>query len=337
MSSLYLDRQSTRIDLREGVLIIENESGEQTRWPQRLIERLIVHGQTLISASTITRLAEAGTHLLFLGGRSAERHAQLTGSLHNDARIRLAQMRIFADPELAYRYAHHWVSHKLQAQVQLLEEQSKARPDRRKDFFDGLQTLTRIRIELQAMRASGTIARLRGLEGAAAAAYFPAYFSALPPSVAKGQRSRRPPKDPANACLSLGYTLLYARTSQACIQAGLDPAIGTLHGLAHGRAALACDLMEPHRAAIDHLVWQLFRSEELRTHHFASDGGPGYLLGKAGRSLFYRAIEDCFQQGLARQLERQARALAKLLLRQAQRLDTPEHWQAIWDSETITA
>ena len=51
---------------------------------------------------------------------------------------------------------------------------------------------------------------LRGLEGAGAAAYFDGFGDLLPERLKFRSRNRRPPKDPVNAALSLGYTLLHA-------------------------------------------------------------------------------------------------------------------------------
>ena len=162
-----------------------------------------------------------------------------------------------------------------------------------------------------------SLASLRGLEGAAAAAYFAAYFSAFAPALGATTRNRRPPKDPVNAVLSLSYTLLYSQASSACWAAGLDPALGALHTLVHNRAALACDLMEPHRPRIDLWVWQLFRSETLRPEHFGHDGAGACLLGKAGRSHFYGAWEAIAKQQ-SRSLLRQARHLARTFDAQSQ-------------------
>jgi hypothetical protein len=66
-----------------------------------------------------------------------------------------------------------------------------------------------------------------------------------------GGRNRRPPRDPANAVLSLGYTLLHFEAVRACYGAGLDPMIGFFHNLDFGRESLACDLVEPLRPRLD--------------------------------------------------------------------------------------
>ena len=60
-------------------------------------------------------------------------------------------------------------------------------------------------------------------------------------------RTRRPPRDRANALLSFCYALLRAECEAALEGVGLDPQVGYLHALRPGRPALALDLMEELR------------------------------------------------------------------------------------------
>ena len=93
--------------------------------------------------------------------------------------------------------------------------------------------------------------RLRGIEGAAAAAYFQGFTRLFPPSLEFTGRNRRPPRDPVNAVLSLSYTPLHFEAVQAVCAAGLDPLIGFYHELVFGRESLASDLIEPLWPKVD--------------------------------------------------------------------------------------
>jgi CRISPR-associated protein Cas1 len=150
------------------------------------------------------------------------------------------------------------------------------------------------------------------LEGAAAAAYFQAFFQAFAPSLNVHQRKRRPPPDPVNAMLSLSYALLTSLAVQALWRTGLDPAIGFLHSLAHGRPALACDLIEPRRAEVDLWVQAQFRDRHLRAESFGHDGSGACLLGKAGRAHFYPAWDE-LARSLYRKMYQHSRHLTHYL------------------------
>jgi CRISPR-associated protein Cas1 len=97
---------------------------------------------------------------------------------------------------------------------------------------------------------------LTGLEGAGAAAYFRAYATLFAPSREFSRRRRRPPPDPVNVCLSLGYTLLHHEAVRELQVVGLDPLLGFLHVSERGRESLASDIVEPLRPHVDEWVWR---------------------------------------------------------------------------------
>jgi CRISP-associated protein Cas1 len=319
MSTLYIDRQGSQLSTQTGVLHITTPDGKaDRRLPLKYIDRVVLRTDTQLSSKVLCTLAEHGVNLVALGGRGGQQIAQITGTGHNDARRRWQQVLALSQPATCTQLAQAIVHSKVKRQRATLAHISAARPDLRKPLHDGQQRLSRILQTLhpQTQTDTGTqhtLDQLRGLEGAAAAQYFDAYFSAFAPALGATRRNRRPPRDPVNAVLSLSYTLLYAQATAACWAAGLDPALGALHTISHGRAALACDLMEPHRPHTDHWVWQLFRADHLRAEHFGQDGSGACLLGKAGRSIFYAAWEQHAPQP-QRSLQRYARALAQSLM-----------------------
>lgn len=180
------------------------------------------------------------------------------------------------------------ISGKLRRQHALLLQGEHRRPDARNALFDARDTITRIQAQLMGQTAD--IPRLRGMEGAAARAYFQGLTALFPPVLRFHGRNRRPPRDPVNACLSLGYTLLHFDAVRAAHAAGLDPLIGFYHRPSFGRESLASDLIEPLRPIVDRWVWLLFRDEELRESHFSLCDG-GCFLGKVGRRRFYHRWE----------------------------------------------
>lgn len=54
-------------------------------------------------------------------------------------------------------------------------------------------------------------------------------------AASSGERNRRPPKDPINACLSFAYALLATIVEGLVLQASLDPLLGALQQPAYGR------------------------------------------------------------------------------------------------------
>lgn len=316
MSTLYIDRQGAQLSAKAGVLRVTTPDGKADRsLPVKYLDRIVLRTNTQLDSQTLCNLAENSVNLIALGGRGGQQLAQITGTPHNDARRRWNQVLTLSQPSACAQLAQAIVQAKVKRQRATLAHISAARPDLRKPLQDGQQKLSRITDTLTTVPMPGdqSLDRLRGLEGAAAAMYFEAYFCAFAPALGATTRNRRPPKDPVNAILSLSYTLLYTQATAACWAAGLDPALGALHTLTHGRAALACDLMEPFRPQTDLWVWEQFRSGLLRPEHFGHDGGGACLLGKAGRGHFYSAWEQQTSH-LQRSLQRYARAFASGLM-----------------------
>jgi CRISPR-associated protein Cas1 len=249
-----------------------------------------------------------------MGGRGGQRVAHLLGRPAGDARARIAQCQRVADEPWASAWSRAIVRAKLRGQQRLLCTAELERPDLRKPLRDAQATLAGV---LEGVARAADRASLRGLEGAGAAAYFRGYAALFADALGFTGRRRRPPPDPVNASLSLGYTLLHAQAVQACWAAGLDPMVGFLHLPAFGRESLACDLVEPWRAKVDAWVWTQFRERALRPEHFGRDGAGACLLGKAARGYFYAAITP-LQRSLGRAMHRHARQAAAALREQAQ-------------------
>jgi CRISPR-associated protein Cas1 len=187
---------------------------------------------------------------------------------------------------------------------------------------------------------AGSLEELLGLEGNAARLYFGDFAGMIKTDDPDGGlddgkdpgqfpfdfngRNRRPPRDPVNALLSLGYSLLAKDLTVACYAVGFDPYIGYYHQPRFGRPALALDLMEPFRPLIaDSAVLTAINTGMVTTRDFVRVGGS-VALTPSGRKGFFRAYElrmDSlvthplfhYRVSYRRLLEIQARLLARVL------------------------
>jgi CRISPR-associated protein Cas1 len=321
MATLYLDRKGLVLDVEANSLTVRLGGVVATRIPLAPLERVVVHGEATLSTRVLAALWRHDVGLLLLSGRHSEATARLVGRPHDDALLRLEQYRRALDEAACRTAAHRIVAAKLAAEARLLARARALRPDRRKPLSDALAVLGRLQARLADPATSSAGERLDrevlvGLEGAGAAAYFRAYASLFPDALGFARRRRRPPPDPVNAALSLGYTLLFHEAVREAQVVGLDPMIGFLHVPERGRESLACDLVEPLRPHVEEWVWRAFAERRLRGEHFTREKGGACLLGKAGRQIFYDGFEP-LAAGLRRLLRRMARALAAELRKPA--------------------
>ncbi|MCM8611182.1 CRISPR-associated endonuclease Cas1 [Accumulibacter sp.] len=282
MSSLYVDRRGVTLKA-DGEALVFYENGERVGTvPLAPLSRVFLRGDVTVSSSLLGKLGERGIGVVVLSGRKAV-PTMLLGRPHNDAARRVAQYRLSLDAHFCLRFARAIVEAKLRAQAAFLGERRDSEPRSRYLLTLSLKRLTS---SIAAVDQQATIGSLRGLEGAGAAAYFEGFADLLPERLHFSGRNRRPPRDPVNAVLSLGYTLLHAEAVLALYGSGLDPFVGFYHTLDFARESLACDLVEPLRVEIDQHALMLFRSEKLRPEDF-THSDAGCLLGKAGRARFY--------------------------------------------------
>lgn len=144
-----------------------------------------------------------------------------------------------------------------------------------------------------------------GCEGSASNQFFAGLRNILPMEIKFSSRNRRPPRDPVNSLLSLGYTLLHYEAVLEIYARGLDPFIGFLHELNFGRESLACDVIEPLRYIIEELVIKLVVERGFTEDIFYYESNGACLMSKLARQIFYKeysGIQEKIRFKLAEQL-----------------------------------
>lgn len=309
MSSLYLDRKNLGIKLDGQALALYEDGERKGSVPLHLLDRVVLRGNVQLESRLLGALSERNIGLLVLSGRNTEATAMLAGRAHSDTTRRLGQYCVSMDADLRVPLARWLVLVKVRAQLRMLQSAMTSRADLRRPLMGAVQTLSGILGQLREDQLAMSLDSLRGFEGSAAAAYFGGFTQLFAPGLNFTGRHKRPPPDPVNACLSLGYTLLHYDAVRACQIVGLDSMLGFYHDVSFGRESLACDLMEPLRPVMDGWVWQLFRERELRAEHFSDDNGR-CLMNKTGRQRFY-AFYESHAAATRRLLRRYGYALSK--------------------------
>lgn len=188
------------------------------------------------------------------------------------------------------------------------------------------------------------IEQLMGFEGQAAAHYFQVFPELIIRSEIQMQgRSRRPPRDPVNAALSFGYSILTRIMESAVLTVGLDPYTGFLHQARPNLPAMVLDLIEEFRPVIvDSLVLRLFNKGQLKVGDFyhpkawkqaeailnsegddweecgqEEDPRPAVYLGDSGRKLFLQAFYERLRESFYYPLLDQKTSLRRIMEQQA--------------------
>ena len=228
---------------QRGEQIVVSQKGEILRkLPSRDLRAIHLYGAVQLTAQAAQTCLELSIPVAYFS--PAGRYlGMLAGLPASGVDARRGQYRLFELPQARLHIAREVIRAKIHNQRTMLMRNGD-QPDAILNLMAHFRDST---------AQAGSLEELLGIEGSAAALY----FEHFPTMLKRGEqwtfdwrgRNRRPPRDPVNALLSLGYSMLAKELTGICHAVGLDPFLGFLHQPRYGRPALALDLMEefcPH-------------------------------------------------------------------------------------------
>lgn len=301
LNTLYVMTQGAMLRLDRDAVKVEVEREMVMRAPLLRLGAIVMVGRVSISPALIQRCAEDGRNLVWLDHRGRFK-GRIEGPMRGNVLLRRAQHLALSDRDHTCRLARQIVAAKVQNSRQVLLRAARETDDS-VDNAALSGSAEQLGLILESLRDCDSVDVVRGCEGQAARAYFGVFGYMVRSdraSFTPDGRTRRPPRDRANAVLSFLYALLRAECSSAVEGVGLDPQVGYLHALRPGRPALALDMMEELRPVLaDRLAITLVNRRQLKAEHFEATPGGAVLLTDDGR----RAVVAAYQHRKAEELE----------------------------------
>lgn len=310
---LVVQTPGAQIGQRGDQLLVTVKGEEQRKLPGQQVRAIYCYGAVQITAQAIETCLELGIDVSYFS--PAGRYlGMLQGLPVSGVDARRGQYRLFELPGVRLQLAREVIRAKIHNQRVMLMRNGDA-PEH------VIKMLANLRDRTEFVR---DVTELLGIEGSAAAMYFEQFNSMLKRRDEwkfdfRG-RNRRPPRDPVNALLSLGYSMLSKELAGVCQSVGLDPFLGFMHQPRYGRPALALDLMEEFRPLIaDSVAISLINRGELGPEDFMHSASGTFLTDR-GRKPFWEAWfrrmdaevshpEFSYKMAYRRMLEVQARQL----------------------------
>lgn len=250
------------------------------------ISHIMLFGNIQVTTQALHEMLEHGIEFA-LFSLSGNLLGQLTPPQGKNIPLRIAQFQKHGDAPFALRFAKAVVRNKINNAANMLRERRRNQPD--SIAAAEVDALTEL---IGRAENAATLESLRGHEGAATAAYFKLFGKMLNPPWGFTTRTRRPPKDPVNAVLSFGYTIVGAELQALLDGAGFDPYLGFYHSVEYGRPGLALDLLEEFRhPLVDRLTLNLFNLGVLASQDFAPQAEGGIYLNTAGKKKYFVQYE----------------------------------------------
>lgn len=273
MPTLYITETGARLEKEyKRILIVSKDDEVLQNVPLVHINDVVLVGNVGITTPAMLSLLEAGVSFSIIS-RVGKLLGRLLPPSQGNIFLRHKQYRRSEDEAFCLNLAKAIVLGKLKNQRTFARRISRANPDIAAEDVD------KISVAIKHAEGASDLNALRGHEGIGAKVYFDILRMGLPTEWHFEKRTRRPPKDPSNALLSFGYSLLTQNMMTALEIVGLDPYDGIFHADVYGRPALALDLVEEFRSLIvDSLLITLTKKRILTISDLVTEpNGATYL------------------------------------------------------------
>lgn len=263
LRTLYVMTQGARVSKESERFVVQKGTRVLDRIPARQVDQLLLFGGVQVTTQALRFCLGEGIPVFLMSSRGRLDGVVESGESQQIDVVR-AQFRRLEDPGFCLGTSRAIVRGKIANSRNLV--QRLGREFRYRGAEETVNELDRIERRLEDVEDVDT---LRGLEGLAARTYFDLWPLLLGSAFPFPGRSKHPPRDPVNALLSYGYSILWHNAYSALRVQGLHPYVGFFHTIRNNHASLASDLVEEFRApVVDRTVLAMVRGGKARAADF---------------------------------------------------------------------
>ncbi len=265
MAHLYITDNGSVLSIDGGRFVIKQKDEMIRSVPKESVESISIFGNSSITTPCIQALLSAEIPVCFFSSKG-KYYGRLYGVDGDKISLLKRQFCTFDDNEFSTLLSTQIVSAKIHNQIVILKRYIQ-------EWDNSYQEELAIMMQMEKKVLHATSSEeAMGCEGMAAKMYFKVLGEIVRPDFRFYGRSKRPPRDPFNSLLSLGYTLLLHEIMAKVETAKLSPYCGILHSIRDGSPALCSDLMEEWRPVIvDSTVLSMVQGNEICLDDFVTD------------------------------------------------------------------
>lgn len=290
LNTLFVTSEDAWLSLDGENVVVNREKNAVARFPLHNLQMIVCFSYAGASPALMGACAERDVGLAFCTPRG-KFLARTSGISRGNVLLRRSQYRSADSPTESTLISRSMIFGKIynaRWSIERTRRDHKMRIDeeRFRSVSESLKAL------LPQILDAADEESLRGLEGAAASAY----FQILDDMILRQKedfffhgRNRRPPLDNVNAMLSFAYSLLGNDCASALESVGLDAYVGFLHRDRPGRTSLALDLMEELRPCMaDRFVLTVINNRILSPDDFIREESGAVRMTDTGRQKFLK-------------------------------------------------
>lgn len=291
MSTLYVTDQGAYLNVYHQQFQVLYKGELKLKIPVTRVTHIVLFGCCNLSHGAVSCALRSRIPVMYLSQKG-----KYFGRLETEGQAKVEylarQVECCRDIQFTRKQAEAIVLAKLHNSRILLMRLNRRRPT---DM--ATQAIDTIEMLMDKLAFAENMDALRGYEGKAATVYFQALGSLFTGYFAFDKRTKRPPTDPINSLLSLGYTLLSQQVYSFVQAVGLHTHFGNLHVPRDNHPALVSDLMEEFRAqVVDSFVSYLVNKKILTPEDFTPpDERGGVYLHPDALKKFLKHWEEKLQ------------------------------------------
>lgn len=291
MSYLYVTEQGATIGISDNRFQVKYKDGLLKSVPIETLEIIEVFGKVQITTQCLEECLKKGINIIFYSTNGSY-YGRLISTSHVNVKRQRLQADLGKNDVFKLAFSKRVIDAKIKNQIVIIRRYARNKEINIERSIDEMQYMLR-KIKNQC----STIDQLMGYEGAAAKIYFKVIGKLINPDFSFSGRNRRPPLDPFNSMISLGYSIMLNEIYGKLEGKGLNPYFGIMHRDREKHPTLASDLMEEWRAVlIDSTVLSMLNGHELNKEDFYTDlEGPGVFLAKEGFKVYIKKLETKFR------------------------------------------
>lgn len=285
MAVLYVKEQGSYVKKTDECIVISKGADTLLKMPVANLENIAVIGNVQITSQALQMLMIKGVDINYFSF-SGKYLGQTAAEASKNIFLRLAQYEVYHSMERRMELARRIVDNKIWNQINII--QGFQFQDADYAWWQDVEKIKEYQSKLWEKRTSNEIL---GIEGICSNIYFRAFGKMFRGEIRFPGRNRRPPRDPINVMISLGYTFLTKEVCNALDAESFEMYLGFLHGIRYGRKSLALDIVEEFRQpVIDRLVIRIFNKRIFTEFDFSTEE-DSILLNEDGFKKFCKEFE----------------------------------------------
>lgn len=285
MTVLYVREQGSCVQKRGERIVVTKNRKELLDIPVMGVENIALIGNVQMTTQMLHYLMEQGVDVSYFSfGGSYLGHSAAESS--RNIFVRFAQYELYLNMPERISMAKTIVRNKIENQRALILQYRWTG-----SAYDWKKDVAQMEKLQEKLAEVDTPNQVLGIEGMCSSIYFKSFAQMFRCKITFPGRNRRPPKDPINVILSLGYTFLTREVSTALEAESFEMYLGFLHGIRYGRKSLALDMVEEFRQpVVDRLVIRLFNKQIFSEYDFDTEE-ESIALNEEGFRKFCREYE----------------------------------------------